>query len=232
MVRRIGGPDAFPDEMPDAWEEAVIETCVPVIDRLPEYLRIDAASAVYTEARAHSDPNIPWAVVFDDETPGWIGAQLLSTCIAPDKQTPSQNLELRETIDSVDAILRDKDIERGAATVALAGILIQITAGKADTPFRVYADTARRMPMKYSWSDILVEQFGEMGCRAIFTATPDLKDIIRGTEAITDLYYDPTDLEHQVHPNSTSSLMHGFLPNDKRGALYTAAARQIRSLSQ
>lgn len=230
MVQRIGGHDTFPDDVPNAWEEAVVEMCIPVLEQLPEYLHIDVASAVYAENRIHSCPDTPWAVIFNDETPEWIGAQLLSTCLTPDGQTPSRNPELRQAINSVNATLKAKDIERGPATVALARMLIQTVAGKNNTPFRIYADTARLTPTKHSWSDTLVEQFGEIGCRDILAVTPKLDNTIRETEALTSLYYDPVELDYQVHPESNGSLIHGFLSSDERHTLYSSAAHQIRGL--
>jgi len=113
VVTRIGGPGSFPDHDPDAWPKAVVEMCVPILKDLPEYLRVDAASALYTESRVHSDPDTPWTVIFGDDAPQWVAAKLLSTCLTPDKLTPSYNPDLRPTIEAITSTFRDKDIERG-----------------------------------------------------------------------------------------------------------------------
>jgi hypothetical protein len=228
MVTRIGGPNAYPNEDPDAWIKSVAETCIPTLKDLPEYLRADAAATLYVESRG-TEPDTPWTIVFDDDTPQQVADQLLNTLHTPDRQTPSRNSDIRDAVDAISRMFEDK-VERGAETTVVAGLLVQIASGKPETPFKIYTDEARHMPMKYGWGDILARQFGKDGYYRILASNPQLESIVEQTEGLTATYYYDSELDYQRDPDSNGTLVHGFLPMDERYPAYVSTAHAIRGL--
>lgn len=231
MVVPIGGSNKYPEVNPDIqFSSVVVEACAPILDSLDKNAQFDAISRLYAESKLGPDTSTPWTMIFDDVDHREVASRLLATLLAPDELPLPKHDRVRNIINDVNSALGGANIERGPATTAAAGLLLQRAVEKPDVPFRMYADQARELPLRHGWSDRLIQQFGMSACRNIMTAQPRLEFVTKQTEDITAAYYEPSELEYQQHPDRLSTLVYGFLPADERYALYLGSVRRLREL--
>lgn len=156
------------------WLEPVKEEArrVLVICPFPEVATTIAATVLVEEDIYEID--VPWTVVFDSESIEEAIPKLVNILTARDGDTPSQDVNLRETINRLKLILWKADADTNLRACHAAYAMVQVAANKEDEDFRIYQDSARRYPQYADkWLRKLEEQFGKEAVRKAVGKFPE-----------------------------------------------------------